>query len=300
MSASAETGFGKTPLLFEINKGQTDQEAKFISRGKDYTLYLAGNEAVFSLKVPSTRMSDVLRMRFMGANAAPKIEGRDEAVTKTNYYSGKTRVENVSNYGRVAYKELYAGVDVIFYGNANNHLEYDFVVAPNGSADQIQLNFEGAEKVSVNEQGDLVMKTANTRLVQPKPFSYQEIEGAKLEITSRYIVSGEDTVRFETGEYDHSKPLIIDPALQYLTYLGGSLQDTISDVDADAQGNAYITGEVNSLDFPVPNSRQASDEAGIYVSKIDPDGQTILFNTFLDGSRSDGDFSTSLAVSAAG
>jgi hypothetical protein len=293
-------GDGNTPLLFEINKGQTSSEAKFISRGRGYTLYLADTEAVFSLKTPAAAKNDVFRMRFAGANSAPAIEGRDEAVTKTNYYSGKTRVEDVPNYGRVTYTELYPGVDAIFYGNADNHLEYDFVIAPEASAGQIRLDFEGAEEVSVNEHGDLVIKTANAEIIQPKPFSYQEIEGAKLEVASRYVVSSENTVGFETGEYDHSKPLIIDPALKYLTYIGGSLADTVSDIDADPEGNAYITGEVNSLDFPVPNSRQASDESGIYVSKISPDGQTILFNTFLDGSRPDGEFATSIAVSPTG
>lgn len=304
----ARTRFGNTPLLFEANKGQMDEDAKFVSRGKGYTVYLSGSEAVFSLKVPSdgsrkegrAAKSDVLRMKFAGANTKPVITGETEAITKTNYYIGKKSFENVPNYGRVKYQNLYSGIDAIFYGDKENQLEYDFVVAPNSDPAQIRLNFEGAESLAVNERGDLVVRTANTELIQQRPFSYQEIEGQKHEVTSRYVLSDRNSVKFELGEYDQSKHLVIDPAVQYLTYIGGSLADTVSDIDADREGNAYITGEVNSLDFPVPNSRQARNESGIYVSKIDPSGQTILFNTFLDGSRSDGDFATSLAVSAAG
>lgn len=297
--APASSGYGNMPLLFEANMGQTDSEAKFISRGKGYTLYLAEKEAVFSLKTHSNR-SDVLRMQFAEANLSPTIAGLDETITKTNYYKGRTRIENVSNFGRVAYKELYKGINAVFYGNTEGRLEYDFVVAPGANTDRIGLKFDGAKSLSIDRAGDLIIKTPNAKLVQPRPFTYQEVNGERREVSSRYVIAGDNTVKFETGDYDRSLPLTIDPAVQYLTYIGGNLQDTVSDVDADAQGNAYITGEVNSLDYPVPNSRQAADESGIFVTKISPNGQTILFNTFLDGSRPDGEFATSIAVSPSG
>lgn len=309
--AAARAGYGNTPLLFEENNGQMDESVKFVSRGKGYTVYLAEKEAVFSLRVRrpekpggrkagSAAKSDVLRMRFEGAAGGSTLEGTEKAVTKTNYYSGKKRYENVSNYGKVSYDDLYEGIDAVFYGNQDSQIEYDFIVAPDADAGQIQLTFEGAENVSIDKQNDLVIKTPNTELIQHKPYAYQEIDGQRREVASRYVVAGDNSVKFEVGEYDRSKTLVIDPVLRYLTYVGGSLADSVSDVDADAQGNAYITGEVNSLDFPVPNARQASDESGIYVSKIDPNGQTILFNTFLDGSENDGEFATSIAVSSAG
>jgi hypothetical protein len=186
--------------------GQTDAKAKFISRGSGYTLYLTETEVVFSLKVTNSKSkdsgqlenpktakrektkSDILRMKFAGANQQPVIEGSDESVTKTNYYVDKKQFENVPNYKRVNYKNLYEGIDAVFYGNANNQLEYDFALAPNADANQIGLNFDGAERVSIDEQGNLVAKTANAELVHQKPFAYQEINGERKEIAVSYKI----------------------------------------------------------------------------------------------------------------
>ena len=282
---STQGDYGKMPLLFEENKGQTDKEAKFISRGAGYTLYLTKTEAVFSLTKDDR--SDFLRMKFAGANEAPTIEGIDEAITKTNYYKGKKKFENLSNYREVNYKDLYDGIDAVFYGKQNKQLEYDFVVAPNADANQIGLNFEGAENISVDENGSLIVKTANTELVQQKPFAYQEIEGQNREVTSRYVVT-EKTVKFELGEYDETKTLVIDPAIRYLSYLGGTGGDFPTDIKLDSAGNVFLAGSTSSTNFPGPNSGSGNVGFAAFVSKISPDGSTILYTTFLDGENADG------------
>lgn len=305
---------GKLPLLFEKNLGQTGRDARYIARGTGYTLYLAPTEMAFSLKVPPPEsqdpglklinkgqkaerdhQSDLVRMKFTGANAHPAITGETEAITKTNYYIGKNRFENVPNYRRVNYHDLYPGIDAVIYGNQSNQLEYDLVVAPNANADQIQLNFTGAQSVSVNDENDLVIKTANAELVQHKPVAYQEIDGQRREIPSRYVVTNENTVKFENGEYDHSKPLVIDPSLSYLTYLGGTAFDTVFEVAADANGNAYISGTTESLNFH-GDSRNANDESGAYVAKLDAQGANFLYVTVLEGN--DDDTGRGIAVDA--
>jgi uncharacterized repeat protein (TIGR03803 family) len=48
--ASAVESYGKLPLGFEINKGQTDSRVKFLSRGSGYSLFLTGDEAVLALR----------------------------------------------------------------------------------------------------------------------------------------------------------------------------------------------------------------------------------------------------------
>jgi Beta-propeller repeat len=307
VSNPVQTNYGKTPLLFEINKGQTDRQAEFISRGAGYTLYLTKTEAVFSLKTNDAQSHDVLRMKLGGANKGATLEASDEAITKTNYYIGKKKFENVSNYRKVNYKKLYDGIDAVFYGNANNRLEYDFTVAPNADAAQIELTFDGAENVSIDDAGNLVLKTENTELVQQKPFAYQIIEGETHEIASRYVLSNKNTVKFELGEYDKSKTLIIDPTIDYLTYLGGSSLDLVDSIKVDAAGNAFVTGGTSSTNFPGPNSGSGNLDTAVYVSKISPDGQSVLYTTFLDGSKFDGvleffygDTGNDIAIDAAG
>lgn len=309
--------YGKMPLLFEANHGQTAGQVKFIARSGGYTLYLSRTQAAFSLKIPADQAeeqlqnrkfvkrqkthSDNLMMRFAGANPQTAVEGVDEAVTRTNYYIGQKRLENLPNFRRVKYAGLYSGIDAVFYGNETDQLEYDFVVAPNAVPDQIRLNFDGAESLAVDENGALLIKTENTELVQPKPFAYQEIGGERREVSCQWSVAGGQSennrqIAFALGEYDRTQPLVIDPAVKYLTYIGGTNFDEIQGVAADPDGNAYIAGDTNSLDFP--SSRVSSDDVGIFVAKIDPTGSQFQYITVLEGE--DSDFATSIAADAGG
>ncbi len=299
---SKKTDYGKMPLSFEQNKGQTGKAAKFVSRGRGYTLYLAETEAVFSLKVKSqdseteslpenpktaaATSSDVLKMQFVGANPKPTVSGEAETITKTNYYIGKKRFENVANYGRVNYKNLYNGIDAIFYGNQNNQLEYDFTVAPNINPNQIQLNFDGSENLSIDETGNLIVKTANAELVQQKPFAFQTINGERREVEVKYVINEQSQIGFALGEYDKSQTLTIDPALDYLTYIGGSTFDDVFEITADAQGNAYFTGQTDSLNFH-GETREDNDAEGAYVAKLNADGTNFVYITILEGNGSD-------------
>ena len=158
---SANEAYGKLPLSFEINEGQTDGRVKFLSRGAGYKLFLTSTEAVLSLergrrtgetghggkRLGSVR-NDVLRMKLVGANAAPKIEGSDELPGKSNYFIGnnpKNWRMDVSNFGRVRYRGIYPGVDVVYYGN-QRQLENDFVVGPGVDPKVIKLTFDGDRK----------------------------------------------------------------------------------------------------------------------------------------------------------
>lgn len=302
----SRTDYGKMPLLFEANEGQTDRQVKFVSRGPGYTLYLKEDGAVFSLKVRDeadlqasgmtskfdrakidTR-SDDLKMIFAGANPQPNVTGNDTAITKTNYYIGKKRFENISNFKRVDYKDLYKGIDAVFYGNAANQLEYDFVLSPHADADQVRLAFDGAESLTVDDAGRLIAKTKHTQLAQQKPIAFQTIDGVRREVEVRYAVDGKD-VTFDLGEYDHSLPLTIDPALDYLTYIGGTDFDNAFEIATDANFNAYIIGATSSLDFH-GETRSARDSTGVYAAKINADGTAFVYITLLEGSDDDEGF----------
>ncbi|MFN0138696.1 MAG: SBBP repeat-containing protein [Pyrinomonadaceae bacterium] len=301
-SAKQSADYGKMPVLFEQNKGQTNNEVKFVARGPGYTLYLTESGAEFSLKradqesqvaeiaTKGTRsqanlQTDTLKMQFVGANSNPVVTGDDAAITKTNYYIGKRRIENVSNYTRVNYKNIYNGIDAVFYSNKNNQLEYDFVVAPNTDANQIGFKFDGADSPAVNSDGDLVIKTDNAELVQQKPFAYQTIDGKRKEVAVSYQVTN-DRVSFGLGEYDRSLPLVIDPVLDYLTYIGGTALDDVFEVAADTEGSAYFTGLTGSLNFH-GDTRDDNDANGAYVAKLNADGTAFVYITILEGNGDD-------------
>lgn len=165
--------YGKLPLSFEANRGRTDNRVKFLSRANGYSLFLTATEAVMSLRKPDSAktidpksasrkpQSAVVRMRLVGANPAPHIEGRDELPGKTNYFIGNDPTKwhtDISTYGRVIYTGVYSGIDLSYYGN-QRQLEYDFMVAPGANPNAIKVAFEGTRRIRVDHNGDLVLQT---------------------------------------------------------------------------------------------------------------------------------------------
>ena len=242
--------YGKLPLSFEANQGQTDGRVKYLARGPGYTLFLTPTEVVLVLRSQSSRTA--LRMRLVGANPHSNIVGLDKLPGKSNYFIGndpKKWRTNIPTYAKVRYKDVYPGIDLIYYGN-QRQLEYDLVVAPGTDPTAITLAFHGADTIEINDQGDLVLHTAGGELVQRAPVIYQETEGVKQHINGHFVLLGKHQVGFHVATYDETKPLIIDPELIYSSFLGGSGDDKGFGIFVDPPtSNAFVTGSTDSADF---------------------------------------------------
>ena len=137
--------YGKLPLYFEANQGQVDGTVRFLSRGSGYQLFLTSTEAVLTLgranqtsekkgREAVTPQTGTLRMKWEEANQNPSIEGMDELKGKSHYFIGNDPDQwrtNIPLYRKVRYRNLYPGIDLIYYGN-QRQLEYDLVVKPEG------------------------------------------------------------------------------------------------------------------------------------------------------------------------
>ncbi len=336
--AKVAEDFGKLPLRFEQNVGQTDKAVKFLARNPRYTMYLTDNEAVFTLRKfeDGNRVRrQVLRMQMVGANSSPQVEGLDELVSKSNYFIGGDREQwhsNVSSFGRVSYRGIYPGIDMVYYGK-QRELEYDFIVAPQADPQSIKLSFKGAKKISLDEQGNLRLKLRDGELVQPAPYIYQEVNGERKQIAGRFVINQNPkseirnlksvTVGFEVEAYDRSLPLVIDPKVLFTTYVGGNTEfidivegqgDTAAGIAVDGSGNVYITGNTDSTDFPASSNAYQTelelrgDDACLiagplkcgdaFVLKLNTTGTQILYATYLGGHNSDE--GRAIAVDASG
>ena len=295
--------YARLPLSFEVNRGQVDASIKFISRGGNYNLSLAPTGATLHLTGASANQSATVRIKPVNANPSPKIEGADQLPGKSNYLIGSDRTRwrtNITNYARARYKQLWPGVDAVFYGNQRN-LEYDFVVAPGADPRVIELVFDGAERVSIDENGDLVLDTTAGEIRQRKPVIYQEAQGSRREVIGSYVLKGERRIGFRVADYDRRVPLVIDPvALIYGTYLGGAGDDGGSAIAVDSEGNAYVTGSTASSDFPAPGALQGQPggSGDAFIVKINPLGTEIVYATYLGGKGSDR--GSDIAVDATG
>src|SRR5437773_8090007 len=267
--ARVSQSYGKLPLHFEANQGQTRQDVRFLARGAGYSLYLTAGEAVLVLTKPNPDAKRdlrstperrgtqprgtpvVVRMSVVGAAPKPLVSGLDELPGKANYLIGnpaKWRT-NVPTYAKVHYRAVYPGIDLVYYGN-QRQLEYDFVVSPGADPERIVLGFQGAERLEINAEGELVLHAAGGVIRQRVPVIYQEIDGVRTKIEGRYVLKDAHRVGFQVAAYDPSRPLVIDPTLVYAaTYLGGNDADFGSGIAVDAAGAAYVTGQTFSTDF---------------------------------------------------
>ncbi len=297
MDASTKAGiaerFGELPLSFEINTGSTDHAVKFLSHGPGYDLFLTATEAVLSLQKPQAltdarvRERSVLRLKMIGANAAPRLEGEDELPGKVNYFTGNDPAKwrrNIPTYRKVRYTNVYPGIDVVYYGN-RRELEYDFIVAAGANPKLIKFRVEGAKRISLDQQGNLLLALKDGEVRLNKPFIYQLTdEGNRREVKGSYVINRNE-IRFNVRGVDSSKSLVIDPVLSYSTFLGGTGNDQAFGIAVDAQGSAYVTGRTDSVAFPTTPGAFKTNTVGAFVTKLDPTGSSLIYSTFLSGTE---------------
>jgi uncharacterized repeat protein (TIGR01451 family) len=320
----------RVALGFEANTGQTDAQVQFFARGRGYTLFLTPQEAVFALHPsalepqpqPASQSSPaVVRLHLLNASTTPAVEANELLPGGINYYLGNDPAHwqlNVPRYGKIRYREVYPGIDVIYHG-AQGQLEYDFHIAAKADPQQIRLAFANVNTITLDEYGDLLIHTPAGVLRQRRPEAYQEVNGARRRVAVRYAIlsgeSGEQQVALKLGRYDRTKPLIIDPVLIYSSYLGGPTSPfgvaearTFADaVAADASGALYIAGQTNAVDFPKQHTvPPANAGAHVFVSKFVPNGNgsnDLVWTTILSGSIDPDalqEYPTAIAVNSAG
>src|ERR1700676_3413348 len=299
------------PQSFEPNRGQAPRGVDFISHGPGYTLSLTPNEAELQLAGTETgvpKQTEMrLRMRLLGANAHARSEGREIQTGKSNYFIGnnfRSWRTDVPQYGRVEYREVYPGIDLAYYGN-QQRLEYDFVVAPYADPRRIRLAIKGADRIHVDDTGDLVLAIGAAEVRQKKPTVYQDTPSGRRRIEGRYVARGRNRVGFEVAAYDRHQPLIVDPVLVFSTYFGGNGDDVGSSIRLDSAGNIYFGGKTSSTNFPgtpVPGtpSGQPLNGSGTaaFVAKINSAG-TLVYSSFIGGTN-DRANSTGIAIDGNG
>ena len=300
----AAANYANLPMTFESNVGQTDPQVKFLSRGSGYVIFLTPGGMVFSARsqfvantgavsnsqtAAKTPSATVVQLNLVGANPNPSAVGEAPQAGKVNYFIGRDRSKwqtNVSTYGKVHYKDVYPGIDLVYYGNPSQ-MEYDFEIAAGADPSQIQFDVKGADKVSLDSTGDLVLQTKQGALYVKSPVLYQTSSGMKIPVTGGFSIKGSTHVGFSLQGYDHTKPLVIDPVLLYSTYLGGLANDQAMSIAADSNGNAYVTGSTQSTNFPLASQGPVPGGTNAFIAKLDVSGSSLLYADIIGGSSED-------------
>jgi hypothetical protein len=304
--------YGDLPLPFEANRGQMNARVRYLARGDGYSLSLTRAGATFVLSAPGlapevsgpVQPHAAVGMKLVGAGRPSAFDGRGRLPGILNYFEGSDPAgwhTGIPTYERVRYRDVYPGTDLVFRGSRGG-LEYDFVLAPGADPSEIGLRVTGADGVRLNAEGDLVIGTPVGDLLHRAPAVYQLVGGERTLVDGRYVLDA-GRVGFEIGTYDTALPLVIDPVVMvYSTLVGGSGAERTFAMAVDAGGAAYVTGYTSgAATYPTTPGAFATTPQGsddVFVTKLAPDGGSLIYSTFLGGS--DTDYGFDIAVDAVG
>lgn len=288
--AAVRRAYAALPLAFEANRGQVASAAGFVARGSGYSFLVGAQGATLSFTPGGMRRTEgreaagpapprrSMRIDLVGADPhAPAVVGAPVGTTSSFLGADGSRWRtSVPDYERVVFRGVYPGIDLAYHG-VQGSLEYDFVVAPGADPRVINLRIDGAPS-TLAPSGEVTLALPGGTVVQHPPAIVQPPAPATLRprptrVGGRLVPGRRGELRLHVGEYDHARPLLVDPLVTWSPALGGGLDDSfVTAVDRD--GGAYVVTAT-----PAPGSATGTDVAAL---KLDREGR-VVYRTFLDG-----------------
>ncbi|MCS7075183.1 MAG: T9SS type A sorting domain-containing protein [Bacteroidia bacterium] len=272
--------------------------------GVNYTFYKV-EQSSFSKSIRSMKhenlQSHIIGHRVLfeleNANSNPDRQGTKVQETYYNYFIGndeKKYATHVSLYKEVIVKNVYPGIDILYYFE-KGCLRYDFIVHPHADPNQIRFKLRGQDKTYLKGENQLIFTTifGEVQMAELKTYQADKVVRSKfVEYNNSWCIS--------LGEYNHNQTLIIDPII-YSTYIGGTSNDHCNDIFVDAAECVYVTGNSESINYDItPGVFQITNAGGfdVFITKLNNTGSSIIFSTFVGGSNDD--FSDGIFVDGTG
>jgi hypothetical protein len=237
-----------------------------------------------------TGPTDAGRWSWVNGSRRAVPEGAMPTGAVTNYFLGQQRQNwrtKVQSFEKIRYRSVWPGIDVVLYGSGSR-FEYDFIVGPGADPGQIGIRVEGVSRIHTDVDGSVIFQTDRGSFRQAPAILYQEIQGKRVPVRGRYSLSPEGYVKLEVADYDHRKPLIIDPVITLSVQIGANGTESTAGIARDRLGNLYLAGTTASSSLPAPTGTQTSNagRSDAFVIKLDPQGN-VLYSTYLGGSGDD-------------
>jgi hypothetical protein len=273
---------------FTRNIGQADPLARYVSVGGGWPIFFMSND----VRIVDPQRQRSLWLTFVDG-AARDIDGERTTGGHVTVLRGASASVDAPIYRDIVYRHVWHGIDARVSA-ASTGLKYAFEVAPGADPRAIHLRYSGADRLELTSAGELAIDAGGTTMVDTRPVAYQEINGRSVSIGVRFV-QFESDLTFAVGDYDRTKPLVIDPTLVYSTYLGGDGYDAGNAIAVDGTGAAYVAGTSRSVALPTtPGAYQTSFQGGsgstatdAFVAKLNPAGTAFTYLTYLGGSHND-------------
>ena len=270
---SKPQALGFDTLRFEEGPGISrisDSEYNSSVSGLVFQFHRAG--AAVDVQSTEASSTQVIHLDLAGGCRRPRITPQGLLPGISSYFPGpdvRTWRTNLRSWSALRYDGVYPGIDLIYYGN-RGQLEYDFIVAPNGDPVHIAIRLSKNAHATLDDNGGLTITGPSERLRFAKPMIYQLAEdGSRNLIAGGYVLKGQNHLGFKVEQWDHSRPLIIDPILSWATFVGASNIESLTSIAVDPTGNTYLAGRSGGL---------------LLVEKLSPDGTTLTYRAVLGSS----------------
>ncbi len=305
--------FGKIDGFFIENKGQINNDSvRFYSQNKG--VWFLDNAVVFQIfdsnikeikfykddlnfrnkdyetKIQESKVREciVLKLNFDGANKVfPK--GQKILPHQSNFFYGNDSTKwhtKIVNYQEIIYENIYDNIDLKYF-STDKGLKYDFIIHRDGEVNDINLRYEGAEKLLIDSNNNIILKTQLGDFIDSNLLIYQNNGIGENIIKGNFKLKGLMTYGFNLiSEYDSTRDLIIDPLI-YSTFVGGSGYEYDWGFAIDSNANTYVSGPTGSNDFPnttgvIKNKNVGGD---IFVFKLNSNGSSLEYSTYIGGSN---------------
>src|SRR6266545_4774477 len=317
-SAGRMAAFSRLPITFIPNAGQTDPSVRMQARGLHGNLFFGAGELTLALRPPTrdktpTKPANplrqrpkaiplaVLQQRWIGAKPTAEVTGTLKLPGRANFLIGNDPNKwrsNLATFADMLTRQLYDGID-LYYTGLDGQLKTTYVVAPGADSSRIRWRYQGADSVTVDASGNLVVRmpapsstltdteVLSSTLTELAPVATQTVNEREVSVPVRFEGGPDGSVSFALGAYDPTQPLIIDPTLVYSAPMGG-FGDTDSGygIAVDAAGNSYVTGVTTSSDFVTTAGSVDPTFNGpfdAFVAKLNSTGSAFIYSTFLGG-----------------
>ena len=288
--------FTQIPMAFIENQGQWPDEVAYLARKGAMTAWLQKDGITFRFKSRSAddrTQGAVVQMTFENTSDQVSIEGLEKQSAKHNFFVGNDRTQwrsGVTSYAKVIYKDLYEGIDLCVREH-NGWLEYDLLLSESADLRDAVICCDGLKDLRIDDDGVLVMETEHGPITQKLPAAWYELPlGDRLPVTCNFRKIDDQRYGFEV-ENDLGLALVIDPGLEWSTFLGGSADDHCISMVVTASGHIIIAGATESVDFPTTSGAYDTTFYGGnldgLVSCLSADGTQLLWSTALGGSGDD-------------
>jgi hypothetical protein len=290
------------PLDFVENRGQWNARTKFVARKGSAAA--AFERAAMKLYVGKGSRAP-LSLTFEGASSEARVVGEGARRGRYNFFLGDDPARwraGVAAYESILYRGLYDGIDVRVRESAPQ-LEYDVLVAPGTTLGRVAVHAAGARSLELAPDGALLIRTAGARLRQAPPIAWEVLPGGrKRPLPSRVRILDDNRFGFAVSGRDPARPLVVDPGLDWATYLGGSGDETLEGLvlTSDGSGDIVAAGQSWSPDFPYSGGNLVPAGLTPYVARLNSTGTALVYATFFGGAGTGAHSVTDVAVNGAG